>query len=309
MSKFYIRLIFTLIVTIFLCCTPEQKISNDYLGQRPPGLKAEIFALGIVSTEANEHSPLAFSPDGSLLLWAVMDSNFHGSINEMKYKNGSWSNLGTPSFADTTSDDYCPSFSVDGKKLFFSSRRKAPDGYPEGRGNRIWTVDVTKEGYGIPVALDTTVSKAQEFSHDVSKSGTLYFCSAQGGNNADIYKAELSNGKYSKPFSLSGDINTAGYEDGPYISPNEDFLIFESTRAEGIEGSHDLYICFRKNGSWETPINMGPEINSSAMERFATISPDGKYLFFASNRNQSAERKGFDYYWIDAAIIAELKNK
>jgi hypothetical protein len=107
---------------------------------------------------------------------------------------------------------------------------------------------------------------------------------------------------------LSFGINTIGYEDGPYISPDEDYLIFESTRPEGIEGSHDLYITFKDNaGAWKTPINMGPKINSAGMERFPRVSPDGKYLFFASNRDQSQGKVGFDIYWIDAKVIQELR--
>ena len=53
--------------------------------------------------------------------------------------------------------------------------------------------------------------------------------------------------------------------------------------------------------------NMGSKINSSSFERFARVSPDGKYLFFGSNRNQTEMQRGFDIFWIDAGIIEELK--
>jgi hypothetical protein len=43
------------------------------------------------------------------------------------------------------------------------------------------------------------------------------------------------------------------------------------------------------------------------MERFPRLSPDGKYFFFASNRDKSEGKVGFDYYWIDARIIDELR--
>ena len=52
---------------------------------------------------------------------------------------------------------------------------------------------------------------------------------------------------------------------------------------------------------------MGPKINSSFSERFSRVSPDGKYLFFGSNRNQTEKQPGFDIFWIDAGIIEELK--
>ncbi|HTE28436.1 TPR end-of-group domain-containing protein [Flavitalea sp.] len=98
------------------------------------------------------------------------------------------------------------------------------------------------------------------------------------------------------------------YEDGPYIAPDESFLIFESQRPGGIEGSLDLYISFKnKIGSWGIPVNMGPKINSGSSERFARLSPDGKYLFFGSSRNMSDTNWGFDIFWIDAKVIDELK--
>lgn len=300
--------IFLLIVMLLSKCASKNDETINYLGQTPPGLKAEVFAPGIVSTNANEHSALAFSPDGSVLLWAVMDSNYRGRLLEMKFENGEWSNPAPPSFADTTSDDYAPSFSPDGKKLFFSSRRKTEAGYREGRGNRIWFIDKNSDQWGIATPIDSAVSRAEEFSHSISEKGTLFFSSALDGKNMDIHKAEMSNDGYNKPTTLPAGINTTGYEDGPYISPDETFLIFESTRTEGIENSHDLYISFKKeNGEWGKPVNMGPKINSASMERFPRLSPDGKYLLFASNRDQSAGKVGFDFYWIDAQVIQEVR--
>jgi len=108
---------------------------------------------------------------------------------------------------------------------------------------------------------------------------------------------------------LPYNINSKDYEDGPYISPDESFLIFESQRPEGTEGNLSLFISFKnKEGHWGLPVNMGPKINSGKGERFAKLSPDGKYLFFGSFRNPSPEKRGADIYWIDAKVIDELRN-
>jgi hypothetical protein len=48
-------------------------LSGPYLGQKPPGLTPEIFAPGVVSTPMNEHSPAAFSPDGTELFCSATD--------------------------------------------------------------------------------------------------------------------------------------------------------------------------------------------------------------------------------------------
>jgi Tol biopolymer transport system component len=109
--------------------------------------------------------------------------------------------------------------------------------------------------------------------------------------------------------ALPSPVNTSGYEDGPFISTDESYIIFESDRPGGVGESIDLYISFKsENGEWSNAINMGPTINSNHTERFARVSPDGKFLFFGSNRRRINGQPNFDIYWIDAAIISRLKS-
>jgi hypothetical protein len=54
---------------------------------------------------------------------------------------------------------------------------------------------------------------------------------------------------------------------------------------------------------------MSPKINSKYSDRFARVSPDGKYLFFGSNRRQLTDNLYFDVYWNDAKVIDELRLK
>src|SRR6185295_7407086 len=70
-------------------CSRQKSI--DYLGQASPGLKAELFAPGIISTKNYEHSAPAFSPDGTVVLWTVVSKSYRASMMEMKYENGKWS--------------------------------------------------------------------------------------------------------------------------------------------------------------------------------------------------------------------------
>ncbi|MBC7947543.1 MAG: PD40 domain-containing protein [Chitinophagaceae bacterium] len=287
-----------------------QQTNVNYLGQNPPGQVATLFAPGILSTASYEHSSPAFSPDGSVVLWTVVDRNYRASMFEMKYENGKWSSPYRPTFADSTADDYYPSFSIDGKKLYFSSRRKVPEGYTEASDIRIWEVDRNPWGWGRPVPFDTAISRGGDYAHSVTSNGTLYYTSLLGGGtNFNIRTSRKSKDGYAKPVVLPYSINSVDYEDGAYISPDETFLIFESIRPEGVDGSIDLYIAFKnKSGQWSLPINMGPKVNSPGSERFARLSPDGKFLFFGSTRNPAPGSWGFDIYWIDAKVIDELRN-
>ena len=302
----------SVMIVILFNCNPERKLPDiNYFDRKPPGMTAELFAPGIISTYSFEHSSPAFSPEGSVVLWTVVDRNFRASMFEMKYEQGKWSSPGRPTFADSTADDYYPSFSPDGKRLYFSSRRKLPLGYPDLRDMQLWEVERNQNGWGTPVPVDTTVSQGSDYAHSITSNGTIYISSALGGGtNFNIRKAENKNGSFSKPVVLPYNINGTGYEDGPYIAPDESFIIFESDRPHETDGFIDLYISFKnEEGNWTLPVNMGPKINSPFAERFARLSPDGKYLFFGSNRTQSTDNWGFDIYWIDAKVIDELRNE
>jgi Tol biopolymer transport system component len=92
----------------------------------------------------------------------------------------------------------------------------------------------------------------------------------------------------------------------PYVDPDDSYIIFSSNR-EGEFGEGDLYISFhnKSSGTWSEPVNMGGNINTRAQERFPSVSPDGKYLFFTRwtpDHNQ-------DVYWVSAGIIEKLRAK
>jgi len=281
-------------------------LKGDYLGQHPPGKNAVVFAKGIISTEKYEHSAPAFSPDGKTVLWGVIERDKPAILLQMDMINGVWSKPVKPSFASETDDDMYPSFSPDGKKLFFCSRRPLPAGRAVA-DLTIWVVDRNPVGWGQPYLFDTTVCKGYEYAHAISKNGTIVFSTRQVINGKpvwNIYSSGLVNGKYTQPQLLDTNINKQGYKDGPMIAKDESFLIFESDRAGGF-GDMDLYICFKqKDGSWGLPKNMGPKVNSPFGERFAGISPDGKYLFFGSNRGGGLP----DVYWIDVKVIDEIRD-
>jgi hypothetical protein len=302
-------LIASFVAQVATYAQPSQRI--NYFGETVPDTHARLFAKGIISTPEYEHSSPVFSPNGDVVLWTIMSRDYRASIFEMRYANGQWSQRVRPSFADSASDDYYPSFSTDGTTLYFSSRRKAADAAIQTADMRIWKVDRTSTGWGRPVPFDTVVSKGGEYAHSVVNDGSIFFSSAlNSATSWDLLHATNKNGKYARPEPLPYPINSVDYEEGPCVAPDGSFIIFESQRPEGIDGSLDLYISFRNSaGEWSLPLNMGTAVNSAASERFARISPDGRFLFFGSNRNPTVESWGFDIYWIDIGIVQKLKKQ
>lgn len=293
-------------VCIFVLCLASWLMGMDmtdekfptlrgaYLGQEPPGDRAELFAPGVVST-CNQHSSAYFSPDGREVYFSRMYPQ-PSAIMSMKEENGVWTE---PRLAV---QGLTPFLSPDGKKLYFSLDWA------------LWAADKVGDGWSEPKNLGKVVNfQKRQDGPSVTNDGTLYFCSMYGDQDG-IYRAKLENGLYIEREKLGFGIN-AGEVDGlPYIAPDEGYLIFMSFRA-GSVGMSDLFICFRRpDGTWTRPRNMGPKINSEAKEGYPYVTVDGKYLFFYSNRVSPLNRKRIsegpgNVYWIDAKIIQELKQE
>ena len=287
-------------------CTGEKNpaVKNTpYLGQEPPGLKPEIFAPNIVSTEKNELN-CVFSPDGNEVYFTVWKEGVN-TIMTMKQKNGWWSERTVAPFSGNYSD-VDPYISADGKKLYFSSMRPL-DNTGESKDSDIWYVEKTKDdGWGQPVRLDEPNSMGKDdYYTSISSNGTLYFSVFQThGSPGDIYRSKLVNGQYTSADRFENSISTESNEHDPFIAPDESYLIFTSDRPGGY-GRGDLYISFQtEDGKWTEPKNMGEEINSSGYDFCPMLSSDGKYLFFTRNINRNG-----DIYWVDAKIIEKLRPK
>jgi len=71
----------------------------------------------------------------------------------------------------------------------------------------------------------------------------------------------------------------------PFIAKNNLDLYIRSNRPGG-EGGFDIYVSHRDtvDDPWETPINLGSEINTASAEGEAFVTNDGHWLYFQSNR-------------------------
>jgi hypothetical protein len=300
----------------------ESIFKGPYLGQKPPGMIPVIFAPHIVSRQFDERMAF-FTADGRELYYQLRGVP-HTVIVHMKEANGHWQKPEIAFFSGKYFSEF--SLSPDGSKIVYCSNQPAnSQGPPTDR----WTtfmVEKTKSGWSLPRDL-----KIRTGYPTISSQGNIYFFGYRKGGKRDgqIFMSEYANGKYSKPVNISNpnnQINSDMHEIDPFIAPDESYLIFCSNRPNGF-GDADLYITFRRqDGSWTKAINMGESINTNVTEFCPSVSPDGKYLFFSSNRilykNYSQypisyEKKikilnspgngSNDIYWVSAVIIAELK--
>ena len=304
----------------------KSELRGNYLGFSNSGDTSQIFAEGIISTQFDERD-MTFSPDGNEMFYSLKGPSFYSLIH-LQQINGRWNEKAIAPFSGKYSD-LEPCFSPDGKKLFFVSNRPL-DNKSEPKDYDIWSVEKSDTGWGSPINPGAPLnSEANEFYPSLTKDGTIYFCAQTettiGGE--DLFYSKLVNGKFQTPVNLGDSINTERDEFNAFVSPEEKFIIYTSTGFGAGFGGGDLWISFKnENNIWMKPQNMGEKINSPFLEYCPSISPDGKYLFFTSNRSDdkkySEKTLGIDQivsglqstingsqniYWIDAAAINSLK--
>jgi ankyrin repeat protein len=275
-------------------------LRGEYLGQRKPGDKPVLFACGIVSSVDWEHSSPVFSPDGREVFWTSISDGMR--IFRMTREDGAWTAPEPAPFSGF--EDGYPRFSRDGKTLFYVSYRPLKDGQKNaGIGINLWKVERKNIGWLEPRPVGPPFDTGNIFGFSMTDEGAIYFTDARRG--FDIFVSRFINGRHAEPEKLDQAVNSDDMEDEPFIAPDESYLIFKSMRPGGSGGA-DLYISFRReDGTWTERMNLGPEINTEHAERFPSVTRDGKYFFFGSDRNGN---RG-DIYWMTASFIEKLRPK
>lgn len=98
----------------------------------------------------------------------------------------------------------------------------------------------------------------------------------------DIYISyKNSDGKWSKPKSISDNVNTNEHDACVGLSPDGHTLF---TYRNNHHGTGDLYQSTLDGDKWSVPEKLPEGINTKYLENSASISSDGKLLFFTSNR-------------------------
>jgi len=301
MKKTYLIPILICLILLYACNSKTQDskaddvqtIETPYLGQAPPSLTPIPFAPGLVSTEIYEYDG-AFSKDMKAFYFIRRgEENKESAFYEYKYNeiNGEWkkSEIASPWI---------------GRPVI------APDGQTMHLGDRY--LKRTESGWSELQKLEPpTVSNDSMYIMRLSSSanGTYYFDTYKENDSTfPIRYSRLIDGKHEEPIALPKEINTGTFLSHPFIAPDESYLLFDAEREDGFEDS-DIYISFRQNdGTWGDGINLGDKINTNVWEASASITPDGKYLFFSRNVG-SDDFENVDIFWVDALVIEALRPK
>lgn len=305
MKKIQILLILLIVSALSLLAqaVDYSKLSGPYLGQKPPGIIPELFAPGFISTEYGELNSV-FNYDGTEFYFSRR--GVPGKLSAIMFSrlvNGKWSEPEPVSFSGVR-DDIDLFLLPDGNSIIFCSEDIQGNDQRRAPNHDFWISVRLGEKWSGPVPFaGNAVSEFEDYFPILTGNGNLYFNSQRAGAGTnDIYVSQFKNGDYSAAQKLPAPVNTKYREFDAFVSGDESLMIFSSDKPGGF-GRSDLYVSWNNgNGVWSEPVNLGENINSEFSEYGATITPDGKYLFFTSNRNGSE-----DIFWVSAIVVEGLK--
>ena len=271
--------------------------SSSFFDQQIPENHAELFAEGIVSYPFMNHSSVTISKDMNEMYWSKWyDDEGREEVVFSKHENGKWSMPERASFSGIYSDD-SPFFAPDGKRLYFLSRRPVKHGSTSKKEN-IWYVERDdSQGWSEPEPLSHVINSGQlHWQFSIAQNKNVYYSTDEG-----IKVSKYIKGEYQEPVLISEVMNSKYMGEHPYISPNEDYILFASGKIFNSFGKNDLYIGYKNaDGEWCDPINLGKLINGKKGDMCPVISPDENLLFFVKHDDV------FNVYWIKADFIKAL---
>jgi len=313
------------------------QFKGPYLGQKPPGENAELFAPGIL-TAGGVETKISFTPGGEEFSISISTKGWQfladprgafrrGYLMHSRMGKEGWTEPEEFPFAPPRMEGY-PSYSPDGKKLFFNSSRNRPDP-PDKSFTAMAYAEREDDGWSNPKFIDfgEGYQGGGGVSPTVAASGNLYFTLWPTREKGIIHMSRYEDGKYLPPERLSDAITDFG-GNHPHIAPDESYIVFDWEYPSSNDTPNDIFISFRNtNGEWMEPQNLGEGVNSYYDERRPFVSFDGKYLFFASTRINpeipdrpitlpelqrltNVHKNGYQHiYWVDAKVIEDLRPK
>ncbi len=284
------KAVLALALAPFLLPTITWAQDPTYLGQRPPGAIPELFAPGVVSTDANEFS-ISFSPDGREAYFTRRGGAQQHTIMTTRLTGAGWT-APEPLEATRAMAAFEPCVSADGARLYFMSMGAGSGG--AGPSMDQWYLERTAEGWSAPSPLGPPFNPGKSMFSSTTLDGALFTTLTEGGPAAsDIGFTRLVGGNWSEFEKLGPEVNSDAMDAYPYVAPDGSYLIFSATRPDG---QATLFVSFRRgDGGWteRRPIDLGTH-----QAGLPWVSPDGKYLFFSA---------AGDIYWVDGLVFTSLK--
>ena len=229
-----LRIVFFLWV---LCLGCQGKVKNEvngvYMGMKPTKTPL-LLAPDLISSSLDEYNG-TFSPDGKEFFFTTNTPEKGIICQSIMDDDGVWTDAKIAPFSGEFSE-YDPLFSPSGGKLYFTSERPLKENDSSTKTN-IWYVEKQDATWIKPKYLE--LDKDGAYYSSVTNKGDIYFNIWDTG---DMYKAISLESGY-KTEKLSEVLNSSNGEGDPFISPEEDYIIFRGYN--NSLGQGNLYISYQ----------------------------------------------------------------
>lgn len=210
------------------------------------------------------------------------DSMFYEDIYMSYNRGGAFDaprNLPIP--INSKQHDACIGISPDGQTMFI---------YKGTNGGDIYISELKDDEWGKPIPFEYN-TPAFESSVCLSADGRkLFFVSDRKGNK-DIFMCLRQKTKWGQPRVLGPSINTALDEESPCLAADGKSMYF-SSKGHSSMGGYDIFkVAMAPGDGRGTPENAGSPINTAADDLYFSLSADGKYGYFASEKEDGYGRQ------------------
>jgi len=192
---------------------------------------------------------------------------------------------------NTSAHEYLPCLSVDGKTLIFTRVINNNEDFYQSIMN-----DDGNWSHAVPIhELNTPMHEAGQ---TISADGrTLVFVACDypdSYGSCDLYISYLKKGVWTPAKNMGNIVNSTSWDSQPSLSADGKVLFFTSSRRGGM-GESDIWVTFKDaNGNWKKPGPLAAPINDAGRSESPFIHPDGRTLYFRSDRKPGMG--GFDLY-------------
>lgn len=251
---------------------------------------------GSVNTAAAEGCPIESFDGLSLYIASNRAGNVGGPgdpndiwVAHRPSKDAPWgapTNLGAP--INSAAADFCPT-PLRGNRLLFVSTRGGPGTC--GAGDMYLARRNPAHGWEIQhLGCDADGTGPNfpggEFGPSLVETaqGTfLYFSSNGYGGDQDIYVSRMRADGSFAPATAVAELNTESDDFMPNVRKDGLEIVLNSNRPHpDAQGGQDVYTASRAATAdmWSTPVNLGPNVNTSGNETRSSLSWDGTRLHF-----------------------------
>ncbi len=198
--------------------------------------------------------------------------------------------------------EYAPILKKDGTTLLFTARKRGSTGGKKS-ADAIYYEDIyialKRDGQWLnSIKIDSLKQYSESPINTGRHNAAVSFNSEETKlylyKDADLFESELNDGKWSEPMKMNSHLNTKEHEPSVFVSPDENYLLFVSTRTGGF-GGRDIYISYRESdGKWGPATNLGDKINTPYDDDAPFLTANGNELYFSSKGHNSMG--GFDIF-------------